>query len=149
VDRYLFRNDLTALLLGIVLTVFVQSSSITTSLIIPLIGAGIITIHRVYPYTLGANIGTTCTALLAALATVTISKTTGVINTVGITTAFAHLIFNVFGIAIFYPLKRLPIACAQGLAAAAVKSKWWVLVFVGGVFFILPLIIIFLTSKTY
>ncbi len=146
VDRYLFRNDLTAVLLGISMTVLVQSSSITTSLIIPLVGAGIITIHRVYPYTLGANVGTTCTALLASLATISISKTTGVINAVGVTAAFAHLMFNIFGIAIFYPLKKLPIFCAQKLADLAVESKRWALIFVGGIFFIMPLIIIFLSN---
>ena len=56
----------TALVLGVCLTVAVQSSSVTTSLVVPLVGAGIITIHRCYPFTLGANIGTTCTALLAS-----------------------------------------------------------------------------------
>jgi len=142
VDRYLFRNDFTAIILGICFTVLVQSSSITTSLIVPLVGAGIISIYRVYPYTLGANIGTTCTAILAALATVTVSEATGIAMTVGITTAFSHLLFNLMGIAVFYPLRRLPIACAQGLAELAIKSKWWVLIFVGGIFFILPLIII-------
>jgi sodium-dependent phosphate cotransporter len=146
VDRYLFRNDLTAIVLGICLTVAVQSSSITTSLIIPLVGAGIITVHRVYPYTLGANIGTTCTALLASLATVSISKATGVINAVGVTAAFSHLMFNVFGIAIFYPLKRLPIACAERLGDVAARSKRWAFIFVAGIFFILPLIMIYLSN---
>ncbi|MCK4422483.1 MAG: Na/Pi symporter, partial [Candidatus Omnitrophica bacterium] len=57
IHKYLFRNDLTAMVLGMCLTVSVQSSSITTSLIIPLVGAGIVTLNRCYPFTLGANVG--------------------------------------------------------------------------------------------
>lgn len=70
IDRFLFRNDFTALFLGLCLTVAVQSSSVTTSLIVPLVGAGIVSLRRCYPVTLGANLGTTFRAILASLATV-------------------------------------------------------------------------------
>ena len=141
VNRYLFRNDAMALVLGICLTVLVQSSSVTTSLIIPLVGAGVVTIYRCYPFTLGANIGTTCTALLASLATV--SATEG--GSVGVTTAFAHLLFNILGIAVFYPLRRIPIWLATTLAALAAESKKWAVIFVLAVFFGLPLLMILVT----
>ena len=143
IHKYLFRNDLTAMVLGMCLTVSVQSSSITTSLIIPLVGAGIVTLNRCYPFTLGANVGTTCTALLASLATVSVVN--GRVCTIGVTAAFAHLLFNMCGIAVFYPLKKLPIACARWLADIAAESKKWAFIFVLGVFFILPLVIIFIT----
>ena len=141
IDRYLFRNDLTALFLGLCLTVAVQSSSVTTSLIVPLVGAGIISLRRCYPVTLGANLGTTFTAILASLATVSMVDAQTV-NTAGVTAAFAHLTFNVYGIAVFYPLRRLPIFCASRLADLATRSKKWVAIFVFVVFFILPLLII-------
>jgi sodium-dependent phosphate cotransporter len=144
INRYLFRNDFIALLLGMCLTAAVQSSSITTSLIVPLVGAGIISLTRCYPYTLGANIGTTVTAILASLATVTVING-HVVNTAGVTAAFAHLIFNICGIMVFYPLKRLPIFCARWLADLASESKRWAIIFVVGVFFVLPLLAIFLT----
>jgi sodium-dependent phosphate cotransporter len=144
INRFLFRNDLVALVLGMCLTAIVQSSSITTSLIVPLVAAGIITLQRCYPYTLGANLGTTVTAILASLATVSIINGKSV-STIGVTTAFAHLSFNIFGIVVFYPLKRLPIFCATKLAELAAESKRWAILFVLGVFFILPLLIIFLT----
>jgi sodium-dependent phosphate cotransporter len=144
INRYLFRNDFIAFLLGMCLTASVQSSSITTSLIIPLVGAGIISLQRCYPYTLGANIGTTVTAILASLATVSVINGHAV-NTTGVTAAFAHLIFNICGIIVFYPLKRLPIFCASQLAGLAAESKRWAIIFVLGVFFILPLLAIFLT----
>ena len=67
-DAYLFRNAATAFVVGMCLTVLVQSSSITTSLIVPLAGAGVIRLQQIFPFTIGANIGTTITGLLAALA---------------------------------------------------------------------------------
>lgn len=141
INRYLFRNDLTAFVLGLGLTIAVQSSSVTTSLIVPLVGAGIVTLQRCYPVTLGANIGTTCTALLASLATVGVDKS-GTLVTVGVTAAFAHLTFNILGIAIFYPLRVIPITLAQKLADLACESKRWAVVFTLTVFFGIPIIII-------
>lgn len=141
INRYLFRNDFTALVLGLCLTVLVQSSSVTTSLIVPLVGAGIVTLQRCYPFTLGANIGTTCTALLASLATVTVGAD-GKAMTLGVTAAFAHLAFNILGIGVFYPLRRLPLALAQGLSGLATESKRWAILFILGTFFGLPFLMI-------
>lgn len=140
-DRYLFRNAPGALLFGLVLTVVVQSSSVTTSLVVPLVGAGIITLARVYPYTLGANIGTTTTAMIASLATVGAAGG-GPAATAGVTIAFAHLIFNVFGTAVFYPLRRIPIFLATRLAAVAAERKRWAVIFVLVVFFLLPVAVL-------
>jgi sodium-dependent phosphate cotransporter len=141
VNRYLFRNDLTALLLGLALTVVAQSSSVTTSLIVPLVGAGIVSLARCYPFTLGANLGTTCTALLASLATVTVDES-GTAMTLGVTAAFAHLSFNLLGIAVWYPLRRVPLAMAHGLARLAAESKRWAVIFVLLTFFGVPLLMI-------
>jgi len=141
VDRFLFRNDFTALLLGLCLTAAVQSSSVTTSLIVPLVGAGIISVRRCYPVTLGANLGTTVTAILASLATVSMASGQTV-NTAGVTAAFAHLMFNIYGIAVFYPLRRLPLFCATRMADLAAKSKKWAPIFVFVVFFVVPLVMI-------
>jgi sodium-dependent phosphate cotransporter len=118
-----------------------QSSSVTTSLVVPLVAAGVVTLHRCYPFTLGANIGTTVTALLASLATVK----GGDMGSVGVTCAFAHLLFNILGIAIFYPLRAVPIFLAEKLAALAAESKRWAIVFTLGVFFGVPLLMILFT----
>ena len=67
-DAYLFRNAAIAFFVGLCLTVMVQSSSITTSLIVPLAGAGVLRLQQIFPFTIGANIGTTITGMLAALA---------------------------------------------------------------------------------
>jgi sodium-dependent phosphate cotransporter len=144
IDKYLFRNTVTALILGMVLTAIVQSSSVTTSMIVPLVAAGLLGLNRAYPYTLGANVGTTITAILASLATVS-SGDGQVISTAGVTVAFCHLIFNIYGIIIFLPLKRIPIYLATRLADFSADSKIWAFAFVAIVFFIIPLLIIFLS----
>ncbi len=143
IDKYLFSNTFTAISLGVILTAIVQSSSITTSIIVPLVAAGVISLANAYPFTLGANIGTTVTAMLASLATVNVADGE-MVNTVGITVAFAHLIFNIFGVVIFLPLKRIPIFLATKLANVAAESKKWAFIFVIIVFFLLPLLTILL-----
>jgi len=143
-DRYLFRNDVTAFLLGVGLTVAVQSSSITTSLAVPLVGAGVLSLQRCYPFTLGANVGTTCTAILASLATVGMANGE-VVSTIGVTAAFAHLMFNICGIVVFYPLKGIPIYLATRFSEIASRSKIFAVLFVLSIFFVIPLIAIFLT----
>jgi sodium-dependent phosphate cotransporter len=129
-----------ALALGLVVTVMVQSSSITTSILIPMLAAGIITIQNAYPVTLGANVGTTITALLASLAAA---------SPLGLTIALVHTLFNTFGILLFYPIpfmRQIPIRLAQGLATLAQRNKSWVLIYVGGAFVVLPLIGLFLLA---
>ncbi|MBA7581711.1 hypothetical protein ES708_23621 [subsurface metagenome] len=113
-NNYLFRNSFISFIFGVVFTVLVQSSSITTSIIIPLVGAGLLTIDQIFTYTLGANIGTTITAFLAAM-------TFGVESAVAV--AFAHLLFNIFGITIVYPIKWLPIWSAKKIGRFASQSK--------------------------
>ena len=66
-DKYIFTTTMRAMVFGILLTIFVQSSSVSTSTIVPLAGAGVLTLRQIYPFTLGANLGTTVTALLASL----------------------------------------------------------------------------------
>ena len=133
-DRYLFGNTATSILLGMLLTAIVQSSSVTTSLVVPLVGAGILTIRQIFPYTLGANVGTTITAILAALATS---------NQVAVTVAFSHLVFNILGIAIFLPLKKVPIYLAESVAKFVTTNKRNAVLVAVGYFclFLLPLII--------
>ena len=133
-DRYIFRTALRAMLFGMILTVMVQSSSITTSIAVPLAGAGILTLEQIFPYTLGANIGTTVTAILASLATGNISA---------VTVAFAHLLFNVFGIVIIWPIRKVPISLARALANFSLKSKAMPLVYILLAFFAIPITLIY------
>ena len=133
-NETLFKNALTAMALGLILTVMVQSSSITTSLAVPLAGAGILTLRQIFPFTLGANIGTTITAMLASLVTS---------NIAAVTAAFAHLLFNILGIIFIWPMKALPIYLAESLAGWATKSKLIPILYILIVFFLIPLTFIF------
>ena len=138
-DQYIFKTALRAIGFGIVLTIMVQSSSITTSLVVPLAGAGVLTLKKIFPFTLGANIGTTVTALLAAL--------TGTVA--ALVAAISHLLFNIFGIAIIYgipQLRAIPLFLAEKISELAVKNKFIPIVYLLIVFGAIPLSIILLTS---
>ena len=123
-----------AMILGILITISVQSSSITTSIMIPLAAAGVVTLRNIYPVTLGANVGTTITALLAALAA---SRPEAL--TVGI----VHTLFNVGGIALLYPLpgvREIPIRAAEKLARIAVSRRVIAIAYVVTAFIVIPLL---------
>lgn len=135
-NRYLFGAPMVAMLFGAAITFMVQSSSITTSMVVPLIGAGILTLEAVFPYTLGANVGTTLTAMLAALSTGSIGA---------VVVAFAHFFFNVTGIALIYPvpfIRGIPIFLARKLADLTSRSRVYVFAYVALVFYLIPLILL-------
>jgi sodium-dependent phosphate cotransporter len=137
VGRGLHRAPIFAILVGILVTVMVQSSSITTSLLVPLAGAGLITLEQAFPITIGANIGTTITAALAALAA------TGPNARFGITIALVHLLFNVSATLLIYPfpkIREIPLNAARRLAAIAVNSRRWALIYVLVLFYGVPLL---------
>ncbi|MEN8149832.1 MAG: Na/Pi symporter [Planctomycetota bacterium] len=122
-DRVLFKNAVTAFIVGIIFTILVQSSSVTTSLVVPLVGAGILTLRQIFPYTLGANIGTTITAFLAALAFAAGAEGEAAATAgLGLTVAIVHLLFNIFGIVLVYPFKAIPIWMAEWLGRAMTIS---------------------------
>ena len=138
IDNFLFRNALTAGLLGLCLTAFVQSSSITTSLVISLVGTQLTTIEKIFPYTLGANLGTTVTAILAALVT-------GNVN--AITIALCHSIFNGFGIILWYPLRIVPISIAKKMGGLTGRKRLLAFLYIITIFIITPVIAIFVIGR--
>ncbi len=148
-DAYLFRNAAIAFMVGLCLTVLVQSSSITTSLIVPLAGAGVLRLPQIFPFTIGANIGTTVTGLLAALAagsaaTVLPGEDLPPLVVAGATVAFAHLLFNLAGALIFLPfapIRALPVKFAEWLAELCLRSRVIPIVFIVLVFYIIPLVV--------
>ena len=123
-----------AMLFGAVITFVVQSSSVFTSTLTPLVGVGVISIERVYPLTLGSNIGTTTTSLLAALAT----DASKLQDTLQI--SLCHLFFNITGILLFYPVPfmRLPIPMAKFLGETTAKYRWFSIAYLISMFLILP-----------
>jgi solute carrier family 34 (sodium-dependent phosphate cotransporter) len=126
------------ILVGIGVTVAVQSSSITTSILVPLVAAGVLTLPNAYPITLGANVGTTITALLASLA---------VLRPEGLTIALVHSLFNLVALLIVYPyrpIRLIPVRLATATADLAARRHTAVLAYVIGLFLVLPLLGVFL-----
>jgi solute carrier family 34 (sodium-dependent phosphate cotransporter) len=126
------------IVVGIAVTVAVQSSSITTSILVPLVAAGVLTLPNAYPITLGANVGTTITALIASLA---------VLRPEGLTIALVHTLFNLTALALLYPfpaVRHLPIRLAELLATQAVARRSIVLAYILGLFVVLPALGVFL-----
>jgi sodium-dependent phosphate cotransporter len=135
-DQTVGRNAVLGISTGILLTAVIQSSSITTSLLVPLAAAGVVRLERAFPITVGANIGTTVTALLASL-----GGSGG-----GLEIALVHLFFNLTGTIIFVPvlaMRRVPIRIAQWLADLTLKSRWYAIIYVVVLFFVIPAILIF------
>ncbi len=127
-------SGIVAILLGAVITISVQSSSITTSVLVPLAASGVLTLENIYPVTLGANVGTTVTALLASLATG---------NPAAVTVAVVHTLFNLSGILVFYPLqalRRIPIRLATGLSHVAAERRSTAIAYAVGMFIVVPLL---------
>ena len=123
-----------AILVGAGLTMLVQSSSIFTSALTPLIGVGVVSLERAFPLTLGANIGTTATGILAALA-----STSNLDKALQI--ALCHLFFNISGIVLWYPIpyvRKLPINTAKFLGNKTAEYRWFALAYLIFGFFLLP-----------
>ncbi|MGB1271948.1 MAG: Na/Pi symporter [Endozoicomonas sp.] len=137
------QGPITGIFSGMLMTIAVQSSSTSTSLIVPLAGNGIFKLKEVYPFTLGSNIGTTITALLAAMAV------QGSMAFFALQIALVHLLFNVSSVILIYSirfLRNIPPRIARRFAQVASRNKWMVLVYVVGVFFVLPGILIAITA---
>ena len=137
-DSHIFKTWLRAMAFGAFITILVQSSSITTSLVVPLAGAGLLQLRQIFPYTLGANIGTTITALLASLVAGTHAP---------LAVAFGHLAFNIYGILLIWPIeiiRNIPIKMSEKFAAVAVRNRMIPMVYILVVFFLIPLTLIFI-----
>jgi len=137
VNKALRKAGIIGIIIGMLITFAVQSSSITTSLMVPLCASGVLTLDNAFPVMLGANIGTTITAFLASLAT----------DIKGLHIALVHVLFNVLATGLIYPfqfLRRIPIRMARGLAIAAVRNKMVVVVYIFVMFILAPLLILFL-----
>jgi sodium-dependent phosphate cotransporter len=143
ISRSLDASPYIGMVVGVVVTVMVQSSSITTSVMIPLAGAGIITLRQVFPITLGANVGTTITAILASMAA---PEETAHL---AVQIALVHLLFNLSGILVVFPLatiREIPLKLASWLADVAVRSKTTAILYVLGLFYGIPALLIVLSK---
>ncbi|MFG6178322.1 Na/Pi symporter [Halomonas sp. THAF12] len=129
------RGPISGIFSGTLITVLVQSSSTTTSLMVPLAGSGVFRVKDIYPFTLGANIGTCITALLAATAV------SGEAGYFALQIALVHLVYNVLGVVLIYGvpfLRRIPLVLCEGLAKLSAERKVYGLGYILAVFFVVP-----------
>jgi sodium-dependent phosphate cotransporter len=138
------RGPVSGIASGTAVTVLVQSSSTTTSLVVPLAGSGLFTVRDIYPFTLGANIGTCITALLAATAV------TGENAAFAAQIALIHLLYNCLGVLVVYGipfLREIPPRCSEWLANLAAVRRPLAIAYVAAVFFLIPGLLVGLTAK--
>lgn len=137
--QYFFKNHAKSFAWGLVTTAAIRSSTITTSLVVPLVAKRIIKLKQAAPFILGANIGTTITAFIAALVYTNTSS--------AITIAIAHFLFNFIGFLIFYPipiLRKIPLDLASFLGRQTLKYRVVGLAYLLVTFFIIPFSLIYL-----
>ncbi len=135
VHRAIGGGPIQGIATGTVVTVLVQSSSTTTSLVVPLAGAGVLNTRQVFPFTMGANIGACITALLAATAV------SGPSQVFALQIALVHLFYNVFGVLVFLYtpwLNRLPVRSAVWLGDKTESNRGWAFGYIATVFFVMP-----------
>lgn len=138
-ENLIFRNPAKSFGWGTIITAALQSSSVTTSFVVPLVATGKIKLRGVYPFIVGANVGTTITALLAALFK----------SPEAISIAVAHFLFNVVGGFIFLVIpgiNRLPLIMADLLGDLTMKYRIIGLIYLILTFFLLPFAFIYLTK---
>ncbi len=133
-NKALSCHSLLTMMIGMGITIAVQSSSVTTSALMPLCAGGAVTLEQMFPLTLGANMGTTITGLLAALAATSHPKQ-------ALQVALAHVAFNVIGTLLAYPIKPVRnklLDGARGLGNMAAKHRLFPAAYTVGAFVALP-----------
>ena len=142
ITELLGSNAVLSILVGVVVTIMVQSSSITTSLLVPLAAAGLLRLEQAFPVMLGANIGTTVTAFLAALAV------SGPNAAAGLEIALVHLLFNLSGILLIYPvaaIRQVPLRLAVTLTRVALRSKRMLLFWIAALLYGIPTLVLLIS----
>ncbi|MCP1388167.1 Na/Pi symporter [Corynebacterium sp. TA-R-1] len=137
------RGVFTGVLSGALITAIVQSSSTTTALAVPLAGSGKFKVRELFPFVVGANIGTTITGLIAAF------SASGVEAEAAMTGALVHTMFNLFSAIVILGipfLRELPPTGSDWLAKMADRNKIYVFVWVAGVFFVIPILAVIISN---
>jgi sodium-dependent phosphate cotransporter len=136
VSRQMFKLPYVSFMYGLFFTAAVQSSTVTTSLIVPAVANRKVSLSKVFPFIIGANLGTTITAVIAS-----IYKTEAAISI-----AIVHILFNFFGALVFLPfpgLRNIPVKLATFLGDQSIKRKFIGFAYILLTFFIIPFILIY------
>lgn len=140
------RGPISGIASGATVTVLVQSSTTSTSLMVPLAGSGALSLRQIYPFTLGANVGTTATALLASTAV------SGPLAVFALEIALVHLLFNLMALVLIYSvpyLRNIPLRGAEWLASVAAVRKSYAIGWVATTFLVVPGLLIILSTMIF
>lgn len=138
-EKVVFKNKFRAFSWGLVITSVAQSSSLTTSLIVPLVATGKVKIKKAFQFIMGANIGTTITALLAAIFQ----------SEAAISLALVHLLFNLTGVIVFFLIpymSQLPVYLAKQMGKVTMKIRLVGFAYILIAFFLLPFTLIYFSQ---
>ena len=138
-DLYVFGGPIKAFSWGMVTTALIHSSTVTTSFMVPLVATDKVSLRKAFPFIIGANIGTTFTALVAAL-----SKSPNAMSI-----ALAHFLFNFIGMLLFFPmpyLREVPLLLAKKIGAFVHRYKYIIFIYVLMIFFLIPFLLIALSQ---
>ena len=141
--RFFFKNQLKSFSWGLITTAAIRSSTITTSVVVPIVAKKIATLKEAAPFIMGANIGTTITAFIAA----TLNSNTSS----AISIAIAHFLFNFIGVLLFFPvpvMRKLPMELASGLGRLTLKYRLAGFVYILTTFFFVPFSLIYLNQDS-
>lgn len=136
ISKVIFKNSAVSFIYGIFFTAAVQSSTVTTSLVVPLVANRKVSLAKSFPFIIGANIGTTITAVIAAM-----YKTEA-----AIALAIAHVLFNFIGAMIFLPfpeVRQIPIILADSMGRTSVRNRFFSFAYILLTFFIIPFLLIY------
>ena len=142
-SRFFFKNAWKSFFWGIITTAAIRSSTITISVVVPIVAQKIVSLRKAAPFILGANIGTTITAFIAAMLNQNASS--------AISIAIAHFLFNLIGVLIFYPiplLRRVPLELAQRLGKLTLRYRLSGFVYILLIFFFIPFSLIYLNKDS-
>lgn len=140
-ENMVFKNKYRAFGWGLVITSVAQSSSLTTSLIVPLVATGKVKVKKAFQFIMGANIGTTLTALLAAVFQ----------SEAAISLAIVHLLFNLTGVIVFFLIpyiSKFPVFLAKSMGKVTMKIRIVGFAYIFTAFFLLPFTLIYFSKST-
>lgn len=143
IRKTLFETPVKSLGWGALITGLMQSSSVTTSLVVPMVATGKVSMSKAFPFIMGANIGTTTTALLASF------LIPGSNPRAAVAIAISHLLFNLIGVIILFPVarvRRIPIRVARRLGYATLSNRLVGIIYILFTFFLLPFLMVLISG---
>jgi len=144
-ERLLGRSPVDTFVRGLILTIMVQSSSATTSMVVPLAALGLFSIRKVFPFVMGANIGTTTTALIAAAQSF---GDPGFAE--GMTIALCHFYLNTLAVVIAVVVPGVTtsvLGATQMLADAAERAPIALVAYLASLTVVMPAIVYLLPTE--